>query len=94
MVEHLHAWIILAQTTSPEHTGLVGGLKDFILNAIDSGGLPVATLLMAIESMIFPLPSEHVILAAAGDVLVHQGKFELWAAIVATTIGSSDRIAH
>ncbi len=86
MVEHLHAWVLLAQTTSPEHAGLVGGLKEFILKAIEGGGLPVASLLMAMESMIFPLPSE-LVMPPLG-MLVHQGKFELWMAIVATSLGS------
>ena len=65
---------------------MVEHLKDWILTAINAGGLPVASLLMAAESMIVPLPSEFVMPPLG--MLVHEGKFELWAVIVATSIGS------
>ncbi|MGN6367840.1 MAG: DedA family protein [Phycisphaerae bacterium] len=65
---------------------MVEHMKDWVLAAINAGGLPVASLLMAGESMILPLPSEFVMPPLG--MLVHQGKFELWAVIVATSIGS------
>jgi membrane protein DedA with SNARE-associated domain len=61
-------------------------LKDWILAAINAGGLPVVALLMAMESMIFPLPSEFVMPPLG--MLVHQGKFSWEAAIIAASIGS------
>lgn len=54
--------------------------------AITTGGLPGAGFLMALESMIFPIPSE-VVMPPLG-MAVHQGQFPLWAAITATSIGS------
>ena len=40
-------------------------LIDWYQGALDTGGYPLITLLIAIESSILPLPSEPVILAAA-----------------------------
>ena len=65
---------------------MVEHLKDWILYAITAGGLPAASVLMAMESMIFPLPSE-LVMPPLG-MLVHQGKFNLEAAVIVTSIGS------
>ena len=54
--------------------------------AIQTGGLFGAGVLMALESMIAPVPSE-VVMPPLG-MAVHQGKFSWEAAIFATSLGS------
>jgi membrane protein DedA with SNARE-associated domain len=61
-------------------------LKGFTDWAMTSGGLFGAGFLMALESMIAPIPSE-LVMPPLG-MLVHQGKFTWTGAIVATSIGS------
>ncbi len=85
MVQFVNTWNILAQATEPG-SGLIGHMKDWVLGAIDAGGLPVAAVFMAMESMIFPLPSE-LVMPPLG-MAVHQGKFSWEAALIAATIGS------
>lgn len=53
---------------------------------VQNWGYPGIILLMAMESSIFPVPSEIVIPPAA--FLAGQGKFDLWAVIAAGTFGS------
>jgi len=54
--------------------------------AIQTGGLFGAATLMALESMIAPVPSE-VVMPPLG-MAVHQGKFLWYTAMIATSIGS------
>src|SRR6266568_2721447 len=63
-------------------------LIDWYMNSLDTGGYPLITLLMAIESSIVPLPSELIIPPAA--YLAHNQKAELGMAgiVLAGTIGS------
>src|SRR5438552_1004053 len=63
-------------------------LKDWAVSAIESGGYPVAALLMALESMIAPVPSE-VVMPPLG-VLIHQHpeRFGFAGAIAWTSLGS------
>jgi membrane protein DedA with SNARE-associated domain len=56
------------------------------LSSLESGGYPLIALLMAIESSIFPLPSEVVIPPAA--ILAQQGKLSMIGIVVAGAIGS------
>lgn len=57
------------------------------LGALDAGGYPLITLLMAVESSIVPLPSEFVIPPAAH--LAHTtGRFSMWGIVVAGALGS------
>jgi membrane protein DedA with SNARE-associated domain len=55
--------------------------------ALDSGGYPLIALLMAIESSIFPLPSELVIPPAA-HIAYTTGKFSMGWIVVAGAAGS------
>jgi membrane protein DedA with SNARE-associated domain len=61
---------------------------DWYLHALSSGGYPLVTLLMAMESSILPLPSEVVIPPAAH--LAHTGQIPLSipGIVLAGTIGS------
>lgn len=56
--------------------------KDFVATA----GYPGVFLLMAMESMFFPVPSEAVMPPAG--ILVAEGRFALWPVIVSSTLGS------
>ena len=63
-------------------------LKDWALAGMNSGGYPVAALLMALESMIAPVPSE-IVMPPLG-MLIHQNpdRFGFTAAILWTSAGS------
>lgn len=61
-------------------------LKEWSLWAIETGGYAGAGALMALESMIAPIPSE-VVMPPLG-MLVQEGKFTWTGSIVATSIGS------
>lgn len=67
---------------------LIQSLASWYASALSSGGYPLVALLMAIESSVFPLPSEIVIPPAA--YLAHTGKLPLSVEgiVVAGTIGS------
>lgn len=66
---------------------MIKELMDWYLRALDTGGYPLIALLMAVESSIFPLPSEVVIPPAAH--LAHsQGKLSIAGIIIAGTLGS------
>jgi membrane protein DedA with SNARE-associated domain len=77
---------------------LIQWLFDWYSRSLESGGYPLVALLMAVESSIFPLPSELVIppaahLAWTGDGLVFLGtRFTGWPAqlglVLAGAIGS------
>ncbi len=64
------------------------GLIDWYMATLKTGGYPIVTLLMAIESSIVPLPSEVIIPPAAH--LAHTGQIplSLLGIIIAGTIGS------
>ena len=63
-------------------------LKDWAVNAMSTGGYPVAALLMALESMIAPIPSE-IVMPPLG-MLIHQSpdRFGFPLAIAWTSFGS------
>jgi membrane protein DedA with SNARE-associated domain len=61
-------------------------LKGFTDWAMEAGGLWGAGFLMALESMIAPIPSE-LVMPPLG-MAVHQGKFTWEGAMIATSIGS------
>jgi membrane protein DedA with SNARE-associated domain len=67
---------------------LIQRLNDWYSHALQSGGYPLVALMMAIESSLFPLPSEIVIPPAAH--LAHTGQIplSLWGIVLAGTIGS------
>jgi membrane protein DedA with SNARE-associated domain len=59
---------------------------EFSLSVIEAIGLLGAGLLIAIEVIILPIPSELVLLLTG--VNAGQGTFTFWAAVLATTLGS------
>ena len=62
-------------------------LIDWYQTALDAGGYPLIALLMAIESSVFPLPSELVIPPAA-HIAHTTGKFSMVWIVVAGALGS------
>jgi len=67
---------------------LIASLKTWYVGALKTGGYWVVGLMMAIESSIFPLPSEIVIPPAAYWAHTHQIPLSLTGIIIAGTIGS------
>ncbi len=61
-------------------------ISNVAVRCLDAGGYPAAAGLMALESMIAPVPSEAV-MPFVGFLVADQ-KWGLWAAILATSIGS------
>jgi membrane protein DedA with SNARE-associated domain len=66
--------------------GLTEWLAGYITKLIDWGGYLSVTILMTMESMVFPVPSEAVMPFAG--FLVAEGKMTLLGAVVFSTIGS------
>lgn len=62
-------------------------MSDFILRLIEQGGYPGIFLLMALENIFPPIPSE-VIMGLAG-IEAGQGTMDLWGVIVAGTLGTT-----
>ncbi len=62
-------------------------ISNVAVRCLDAGGYPAAAGLMALESMIAPVPSEAV-MPFVGFLVADQ-KWSLWAAILATSIGST-----
>ena len=61
-------------------------VSNFAISCLQGSGYLGAAFLMALESMIAPVPSEAVMPFVG--FLVADGKWDLWAAIVATSSGS------
>ncbi len=61
-------------------------VSNFAVRCLDTTGYYGASFLMALESMIVPIPSEAVMPFVG--FLVADGKWNLWLAILATSIGS------
>lgn len=61
-------------------------LVQYIVHIIEVGGYPAVCFLMALESMVFPVPSEAVMPFAG--MLVTGGQFTFWGAVFAATVGS------
>lgn len=61
-------------------------LVEHIISLISSGGYPIIAVLMALESMIAPVPSEAVMPFAG--FLVNEGKFTFELAVLYATLGS------
>jgi len=66
---------------------LIASLITWYQGALDQYGYPLVVALMAIESTIFPVPSELVIPFAA-DHAHKTGRFTYWGIVLAGTIGS------
>ena len=67
---------------------LIQRLNDWYSHALQSGGYPLVALMMAVESSLFPLPSEIVIPPAAHLAYTGQIPLSLWGIVLAGTIGS------
>lgn len=61
-------------------------LVSWLVSTIGALGYPGIFLLMAMESSVFPVPSE-LVMPPAG-YLAHQGQMNIWVAILCGTIGS------
>ena len=66
---------------------LVRSFLEWYLGALDAGGYPLITFLMALESSLVPLPSE-VVIPPAAHVAYTRGTMSLTGIVVAGTIGS------
>lgn len=66
--------------------GITQYLVDLITQFISAGGYPTVVLLMTLESMVFPVPSEAVMPFAGFLVSTHV--FSFWSALLASIIGS------
>lgn len=67
-------------------TTILGRIGEFAVNVIGFLGYPGLVILMAMESMIFPLPSE-LVMPFAG-FLVAQGKMNFWLVALFSSIGT------
>ena len=67
---------------------LIQSLNDWYSHALQSGGYSLVAFMMAIESSLFPLPSEIVIPPAAHLACTGQIPLTLWGIVLAGTIGS------
>ncbi len=67
---------------------IIQALSDWYSHALQSGGYPMVALMMAVESSLFPLPSEIVIPPAAHLAATHQIGLSLWGIVLAGTLGS------
>ena len=67
---------------------IIQSLNDWYSHALQSGGYPMVALMMAVESSLFPLPSEIVIPPAAHLAATHQIGLSLWGIALAGTLGS------
>ncbi len=61
-------------------------IADFAVRCLDAAGYAGAAFLMALESMIAPIPSEAVMPFVGFQVA--DGKWSLWVAMIATSAGS------
>src|SRR5437868_6583293 len=66
---------------------MIDSLVHWYSSALDSGGHWLIALLMAIESSIFPLPSE-VVIPPAAHIAYTTGKFSMVGIIIAGALGS------
>ena len=67
--------------------GRFGAMDDVIINAIERGGYAGIFLLMALENIIPPIPSE--VIMGIGGVLVARGAMDFWPLLLAGTAGST-----
>jgi membrane protein DedA with SNARE-associated domain len=67
---------------------IIQSLSDWYSHALQTGGYPMVALMMAVESSVFPLPSEIVIPPAAHLAATGQIPLSLWGIVLAGTIGS------
>ncbi len=68
-------------------SAFLGNSIEFVKNFIEQGGYWGLAVLMAIDNINVPLPSE-IVLGFAG-FLVAEGKFDYWSAVFVATLGST-----
>jgi membrane protein DedA with SNARE-associated domain len=79
-------WTGVPLSTSANDLTDEGGLIGLVARVIDALGYPGIALLIALESIIPPIPSE-AILPMAG-FLAAEGTFSLWGVLLSATLGS------
>jgi membrane protein DedA with SNARE-associated domain len=62
-------------------------MQDFITQAIVEGGYLAILMLMALENIIPPIPSEAIM--GLGGVMVARGRMEFWPLLIVGTIGAT-----
>lgn len=62
-------------------------MEAFIIDAINRGGYLGIALLMVVENIFPPIPSE--VIMGLGGVLMARGKMEFWPLLIAGTLGST-----
>ena len=62
-------------------------MHEFIIQAIERGGYVGIALLMAIENIFPPIPSE--VIMGIGGLAVARGTMEFWPLLLAGTLGST-----
>ena len=67
---------------------IIQSLSDWYNHALQTGGYPAVVLMMAVESSLFPLPSEIVIPPAAHWAHTGQIPLTVWGIVLAGTLGS------
>jgi len=67
---------------------IILSLSDWYNHALQTGGYPAVVLMMAVESSLFPLPSEIVIPPAAHWAHTGQIPLTVWGIVLAGTLGS------
>lgn len=82
----LIGWKYLTIESLKSLTGILSHIGEFVVKTIDFLGYPGITVLMALESMIFPMPSE-LVMPFAGFLAV-DGKMSFWLIILFSSIGS------
>ncbi len=85
-MELIPTWNLVPLSTSAGDLTEEGGLIGLVARVIDALSYPGIALLIALESIIPPIPSE-AILPMAG-FLAAEGTFSLWGVLLAATIGS------
>ncbi len=79
-------WKYLSIGSLKSLTGILSQIGELVVNIVDFLGYPGIAVLMALESMIFPMPSE-LVMPFAG-FLAAEGKMNFWLIILFSSIGT------
>ncbi|MFH0798035.1 MAG: DedA family protein [Candidatus Woesearchaeota archaeon] len=82
----LIGWKFISVDSLKSLASILGHIGEFVVKTIDFLGYPGIAVLMALESMIFPMPSE-LVMPFAGFLAV-DGKMSFWLIILFSSIGS------
>lgn len=66
---------------------VLAAIRDFATHTVESMGYPGIALLMGLDSMCIPIPSEAIM--PTGGILAQQGKLDFWLVGTAGTVGST-----